>query len=53
MKKETKEELFDLLYSLEDFFEYDTTEKGKQIGTLIHQLQEELLNQQNKKPCTN
>jgi hypothetical protein len=44
MKKETQEQLFDLLYSLEDFFEYDTTEKGTQIGTLINQLQEELLN---------
>jgi hypothetical protein len=50
MKNQTQEELFDLLYSLEDYFEYDTTEKGLKIGTLLNKLQEELLNQN---PCTN
>ena len=44
MKKETQEELFNLLYSLEDFFEYDETEYGKEVGQLINKLQEELLN---------
>jgi hypothetical protein len=45
MKKQTEEELFDLLYSLEDYFEYDTTEEGLKIGTLINKLQKELLSQ--------
>ena len=50
MKKETQEELFSLLYSLEDFFEYDETEYGNEVGKLINKLQEELLS---KNPCTN
>lgn len=43
MKEETKEELFDVLYELEDFLEYDKTEQGKKLGKLINKLQEELL----------
>ena len=50
MKNQTQEELFDLLYFLEDYFEYDTTEKGLKIGTLINKLQKELLSQSQ---CTN
>ena len=43
MKKETQEELFNLLYSLEEFFDYDETEFGKEIGELVNKLQTELL----------
>ena len=43
MKEETKEELFDILYELEDFLEYDKTQQGKKLGELINKLQEELL----------
>ena len=43
MEKTTQEELFDLLYSLEDKFEYDETEMGLKIGLLINTLQKELL----------
>ena len=44
MKPETQEELFSLLYSLEDLFEYDETEYGRELGEIINKLQEELLN---------
>jgi len=44
MKQETQDELFNLLYRLEDFFEYDETDFGKQIGSLVNKLQDELLN---------
>jgi hypothetical protein len=47
MKQETQNELFNLLYQLEDFLEYDKTEYGKEIGGLINKLQNELLNKQN------
>jgi hypothetical protein len=40
---ETKEELFDLLYSLENEFNYDETSLGLRIGLLINKLQKELL----------
>jgi hypothetical protein len=43
MKKLTQEELFNLLYSLEELFEYDKTEYGKEIGKLLNKLQKELL----------
>lgn len=43
MKEQTQNELFNLLYDLEDFFEYDETEQGKQVGELINKLQNELL----------
>jgi hypothetical protein len=42
MKKITKTELFDLLYTLEDKFEYDETKMGLRIGLLINDLQKEL-----------
>ena len=44
MKPETQEELFNLLYKLEDFFKYDETNFGKEVGLLINKLQKELLN---------
>jgi hypothetical protein len=44
MKLETENELFDLLYDLEDFFEYDETELGKRVGEIINKLQKELIN---------
>lgn len=47
MKPETQEELFNLLYKLEDFFEYDETNFGKEVGLLLNKLQEELLNKNN------
>jgi hypothetical protein len=40
---ETKEELFDLLYSLENEFNYDETSLGLRISLLINKLQKELL----------
>jgi hypothetical protein len=43
MKKTTQTELFDLLYTLEDKFEYDETKAGLRIGLLINDLQNELL----------
>ncbi len=43
MKKTTKTKLFDLLYDLEDKFEYDETKMGLRIGLLINDLQKELL----------
>jgi len=48
MKQETQNELFDLLYSLEDFMQYDEKKLGKQLGELINKLQNELLNKQYK-----
>jgi hypothetical protein len=48
MTPETEEQLFNLLYSLEDFFEYDETELGKQVGEIINKLQKELLNTNEK-----
>lgn len=44
MKQETQEQLFSLLYSLEELFEYDKTEYGQELGELINKLQQELLN---------
>jgi hypothetical protein len=44
MLKKTKEELFELLYKLEDYFDYDESDWGKEIGELINKLQEELKN---------
>jgi len=35
-------EVLDLLYKLEDYFQYDETKKGIEIGTLINKLQKEL-----------
>ena len=49
MKPETKEELFTLLYELEDYFEYNETNFGKEVGQLINKLQEELLHEPIKK----
>jgi len=43
MNVKTKEELFNLLYNLEEYFEYDKTKQGKNIGLLINKLQKELL----------
>ncbi len=31
-----------LLYTLEEYFEYNETQLGKEIGTLINKLQKEL-----------
>tara|TARA_R110002020_G_scaffold83781_2_gene208071 strand:+ start:594 stop:737 length:144 start_codon:yes stop_codon:yes gene_type:complete len=47
MKEETKEELFNTLYDLEIFLEYDKTEQGKIVGELINKLQKELLTLKN------
>jgi hypothetical protein len=44
MKKETQENLFNLLYLLEDLHDYDETKIGAEIGAIINQLQIELLN---------
>ena len=43
MKEETREELFALLYHLEDYFEYDETKQSREIGEVIDKLQDELL----------
>jgi len=43
MEEETKKELFNTLYDLEIFFEYDKTKEGKRVGELINKLQKELL----------
>ena len=43
MKQQTQSELFNLLYRLEELFDYDKEELGKEIGLLINKLQEELL----------
>jgi hypothetical protein len=43
MKPQTQHELFNLLYQIEDFFDYDETNFGKEVGLLINKLQEELL----------
>ena len=43
MKEKTKKELFDLLYKLEDYFDYDETDWGKEIGKLVNKLQNELI----------
>jgi hypothetical protein len=42
MNRETKEELLDLLYTLEDKHGYDNTALGLRIGNLINTLQHEL-----------
>jgi hypothetical protein len=44
MEQKTKEKLFELLYKLEDYFDYNKTDWGKEIGELINKLQKELLN---------
>ena len=49
MTKETQSELFNLLYMLEDVYEYDNTALGKEIGELIDKLQVELLNEKKTK----
>jgi len=38
----TIKETLNLLYTLEDYFQYDETKKGVEIGTLINKLQKEL-----------
>lgn len=43
MKQKTQEELFDLLYKLEERYDYDETDLGKKIGELINKLQTELI----------
>jgi len=43
MKEETKKELFDFLYTMEDKLEYDKTALGKRLGELINKLQQELI----------
>lgn len=47
MTKKTTKKLFNLLYRLEDLYEYDNTEIGKEIGELINILQKELLRNKN------
>ena len=42
MKADTRKELFDLLYTLEDKNGYDDTPLGLRIGKLINTLQKEL-----------
>jgi hypothetical protein len=44
MKRKTKEKMFDLLYRLEDLYQYNETKIGREIGKIIDQLQSELLN---------
>ena len=44
MKKKTQKELFNILYRLEDIYDYDNTKLGKEIGKLVNKLQTELLN---------
>jgi len=44
MEEQTKEQLFELLYKLEDYFDYDDSVWGKEIGQLINKLQEQLNN---------
>jgi hypothetical protein len=44
MTKELQEKLFTLLYELEDYFDYDETNWGKEIGEMVNELQIELLN---------
>jgi len=44
MKEETKKELFNTLYDLEIFLEYDKTKEGEKLGELINKLQNELNN---------
>ena len=44
MEKETQKELFNILYRLEDIYDYDNTKLGKEIGELVNKLQTELLN---------
>tara|TARA_R110002020_G_scaffold393965_3_gene604045 strand:- start:522 stop:647 length:126 start_codon:yes stop_codon:yes gene_type:complete len=39
MKREMKEEILELLYELEDKFDYNETDIGKKIGKLIDKLQ--------------
>ena len=41
---ETIKETLNLLYALEEYFEYDETEIGNKVGTLINKLQKELNN---------
>ena len=43
MKEETKKELFNTLYDLEIFLEYNKTKEGKRVGELINKLQKELI----------
>jgi hypothetical protein len=43
MEEKTKEELFNLLYKLEEKFNYDETALGLEIGAIINKLQKELL----------
>lgn len=43
MEEKTKKELFTLLHQLEDYFDYDETNWGKEIGELINELQKQLL----------
>tara|TARA_R100000231_G_scaffold1474_2_gene2496 strand:+ start:2895 stop:3311 length:417 start_codon:yes stop_codon:yes gene_type:complete len=43
MNKETQKELFNLLYRLEDIYDYDNSDLGKEIGELVNKLQKELL----------
>lgn len=43
MTKETRKQLFNFLYRLEDLYEYDNTEMGKELGDLINKLQVELI----------
>ena len=44
MNKETQKELFNLLYRLEDIYDYDNSDLGKEIGELVNKLQKDLLN---------
>jgi hypothetical protein len=43
MEEKTREELFALLHNLEDYFGYDETKRGREIGAIIDRLHDELL----------
>ena len=40
---DTSKQLFNFLGRLEDLYEYDNTEMGKELGDLINKLQVELI----------
>tara|TARA_R100001015_G_C4474571_1_gene57090 strand:+ start:96 stop:257 length:162 start_codon:yes stop_codon:yes gene_type:complete len=44
IKEKTINELFDILYDLEIYLEFDETEQGKKLGEFINKLQKELIN---------
>ena len=42
MDKELLIETLGVLYELEEYFEFDETQKGRKVGNLINKLQKEL-----------